>query len=255
MAAKPPTVPRWAETILGVQSGVIVPPIAKMDIGFTKGERPPNEYVDWLFNTLGRWMQYLSDGELEGNHAIDGGLDITEWLEVGGALAVGNEATFTGLLAGALGLVADTDQHITVQGTGQFKHGDRTLPIVPLDAYMSSCAWDLGNGWVASSGINWSCLIDPGLPIGKRIKSVTVERFGTGAGTFDVYLRKISPGATAPTTVSVLNAGAIGAAWADSTLDVSPDEQIAAGEYVYVHVNGSVSGQRFKNVRVVYDEP
>lgn len=136
-------------------------------------------------------------------------------------------------------------------------HGDRTLVLPGMPNFTDQCAWDLGNGWVVNSGAPWTSLHQLVLPIGKRIKSISIQRLGNGASSMALALYKVTPGATAPTLVQNLAIPNPAAAWTDSTLDVAPDETIAADEYFYINVNGAGAAgtQKFKAIRVVYDQP
>lgn len=73
MAAKPSSVPRWAD----VGGAIVEPSSGKKDIGWAAGERPPAQFFNWLLNLIYQWILYLSDGALDGNHSINGNLAVT----------------------------------------------------------------------------------------------------------------------------------------------------------------------------------
>jgi hypothetical protein len=59
-----------------------------MDIGWLDGERPPAEYMNFLQFHYYEWIQYLADGNLFGNHVINGDLEVTGNSRVDGTLTV-----------------------------------------------------------------------------------------------------------------------------------------------------------------------
>lgn len=63
MSAKPSEQPEWASAPPG---GAIVEPLAgKKAAGWAEAEKPPSEYLNWLFNTIYQWTTYVGDGDLE----------------------------------------------------------------------------------------------------------------------------------------------------------------------------------------------
>lgn len=133
-------------------------------------------------------------------------------------------------------------------------HGDRTLVLPGIPNFTNQCAWDLGNGWVASSGAPWTALYNLFLPIGKRIKSLAIQRYGTGGSSMNLILRKVTPGATAPVSVQTLAIAAPPASWNDSLLTLATPEEVQANEYFMFEVNGAIAAQQFKCLRVVVDQ-
>jgi hypothetical protein len=90
MSTKPTTIPRWAATAPGTVTGTIVEPSSdKKTKGFVVRERPPSQFLDWLFYIIYTWIQYLADGALSGDHTIDG------TLKVGGQSLTFTSFTFT----------------------------------------------------------------------------------------------------------------------------------------------------------------
>lgn len=112
MSAKPGTVPRWAN----VGGSIVTPSAGKQDVGNVNGERPPAGYENWLKNLYYQWLQYLSDGNLTGAHTF------------------GSTVGITGLLTATAGVTCGANTHVTISGTGLFKHGTKTLQL-------SACAF------------------------------------------------------------------------------------------------------------------
>lgn len=94
MSIKPTKIPRWGATAPGTITATIVEPSEdKKTVAFVVRERPPSEFLDWLFYIIYTWIQYLSDGALSGNHSIAGTLDVNGNTAVVGALAVSGNVT------------------------------------------------------------------------------------------------------------------------------------------------------------------
>lgn len=64
--AKPTTLPRWAD----VGGAIINPTSGKKDVGFVDEEKPPAEFLNWLFNENYNWASYLNDGYFEGQFGL-----------------------------------------------------------------------------------------------------------------------------------------------------------------------------------------
>jgi hypothetical protein len=46
---------------------------------------PPAEYENWRANLVYQWLEYLDEGDLEGDHSVDGDLTATGNVTIGGA--------------------------------------------------------------------------------------------------------------------------------------------------------------------------
>ncbi len=58
MARRPTRIPRWG---YDAASGALVePPIAEAAAGWTTAQRPPAQYLNWLFNLYGSWTSWLA---------------------------------------------------------------------------------------------------------------------------------------------------------------------------------------------------
>ena len=55
--AKPVDVPRWAD----VSGDIVVPIDGKKDVGWVEEERPPNSFVNWFWNLVFQWTDWLND--------------------------------------------------------------------------------------------------------------------------------------------------------------------------------------------------
>lgn len=155
MATKP------TETLNFEPSGtaVVAVPSGKQTAGFLPGEKPPAQYLNWLFRTFSRLYNYVKDGQFTGNHTIDGTLSTTGAFTSGGlvtasggvavptaqavtlsgttTLTVGTGAVaFGGLLSANAGI---TTQSLTLTGTDTLKHPNREL-VISASAFRASAS-------------------------------------------------------------------------------------------------------------------
>jgi hypothetical protein len=159
MAAKPGSVPRWAN----VGGAIVIPPDGKKDVGWVAGEKPPAQYLNWFQNLDFQWLDYLNDGDLEGDHSIDGNVSTTGTLEA------------DGLITGNAGVVAALDQDMEVSGAGRYRHGSQFLQIAGGEGFGQ-------NVTVAGAGEAGSMILGAltdilyipiRIPSGKRIISIS----------------------------------------------------------------------------------
>jgi hypothetical protein len=169
------------------------PPSGSRDTGFVYGDPADESVMNALLLQHYHWFQYLDDGALSGNHTIAGTLGVT------------------GLITATTGVTAAANQHVTVSGTGDFKHGDKPL-VIPASAGSapSSSGATLAIGgfrWVAAAlGDKVSFPIS--LPTGKRILSVDIAftRVG-GTLTFDLRKAAVPGGSVASIASTTVNSG------------------------------------------------
>jgi hypothetical protein len=58
MARRPTRIPRWGYS---ASAGVLVePPSAEAEAGWITGQRPPAQYLNWLFNLYGSWTSFFA---------------------------------------------------------------------------------------------------------------------------------------------------------------------------------------------------
>ena len=258
MATKPSSVPLWNT---GGANNVGAPSGAKIVLGWLIGERPPSTTFNWLQKLTGEWLQYLSDGAFTGAASFANAVTMAQTLAVTGAStltgAVSALSTLavTGLITATAGLTAAANQHITVSGTGRFKHGDMVKVISPVNGVGSQWALDGIGLYMKSSGAG-SLLVAIPVDEGERLKSLVFGRIGDGAAditSVDVYT--FSAGGT-PTNIitgtnSVTNPAA---SWADTTVDLT-DTTIASGTSVWALITANAAGIGIGGLRFTYDRP
>jgi hypothetical protein len=148
--------------------------------------------------------------------------------------------------------------HITVSGTGLYKHGDRFLTVGFGGAFvttgtLSAGTWTSGppivENWVLS-GTGRTVLSITGLLAGWRIKTVLVKGSSANAGTL-VITRQVYDTANAVAYTGTGNfdtAGEISAA-------VDTPFQLAVGEQVFVDITAGAGDVNLTHVTVTFDQP
>lgn len=163
MSSKPSSLPEWASDL----SNVTEPSSGQKATGWTSGQDGVSSYENWKSELIYRWCEYVRDGEFEGDHSIDGALEVT------GDLIVGDDIVATG--------------DITTGGV--FKHGTEVTPIGPFGAHSTNFVFNNGTlVWEAASGGDgiWFRF---DLPVGANISSIGVLADFTGAGSRVLNLR------------------------------------------------------------------
>lgn len=215
--AKPTNLPRWANS----GAALVEPSSGTKDVGHVVGARPPAQYENWRTELVYEWILWIDP-----------------------------------LLTSAGGLSALVNQHITVSGTGRFKHGDmtRTVPAVlgnPISNhtlvsdppqgcyYQSSAAGDL---WV-------------GIPMlgGERIKSVTLITQGDSAADCTVVIDHV-PATGAGTQIGTVTITNQAAPFAATVVDVT-DTTMADGGSVMIRFSSNAANFAVKSVMATFDYP
>lgn len=159
----------------------------------------------------------------------------------------------SGLIFGENGITSAVNTHITVSGTGEYKHGDRILNI-PGAAVGPSTGVSLTSIGSAQSAGAATFVVPLPLHVGDRIKSVTFERFGDGAVdlTVDVGLR--TAGVAGSLSIGSNNVTNAAAAWTDTTVNCT-DTVITELLTVSLVVVSNAALAGLDTIRVTYDHP
>lgn len=231
MSAKPPKVPLWGTD--GYNS--VEPSADKKALGWVRGEKPSSSTFQWLQRLTGDWLQYLSDG------ALDGAVSVS------------------GLLTASDGLTLGSGKHLTLVGTGQLVHGDRIRAISPL-AFSTDATWVASFGPAALGTVESTAAGRIAIPIpltvGERIKSVTIARKGNGAASLTsiVVMRLPATGTALDITAAATSDASPAAAWADKVVDVT-DTACADGDSFYLELNANAAGILLGSIRATFDRP
>lgn len=172
-----------------------------------------------------------------------------------GAATVGGALTSTGLITAQAGVTADDSQHITVSGTGLFKHGSRGYS-VPGSMFRGSggvadpTALTYGYAQVPSDGTYYAAVV---LPVAARVLSVTLFlTTSVGVGTRRGYLR--SKVFSSAATADVLTTSTSASTSTDVSLTVSGTATIGSGTIYTVAAEVFIS-DIIRGFTITYDQP
>lgn len=127
---------------------------------------------------------------------------ITASNTIANAVSMSSTLGVTGLITATGGLTAAANQHVTVSGTGELKHGDRVLQI-PLTSGVNNAtaSWDFYSS-VAGAAVVWATptagssddlVFSIPLKVGDRIKEVRARvQDTTGGFTISMFVHKWS---------------------------------------------------------------
>lgn len=234
MSTKPATIPSWNTG----GANRTTPTPTKLALGHTNGGQPASSEENWLSYWLCKWVEYLSDGALTGNHTIGGTLGVT------------------GLITASAGVTAAANQHITVSGTGEFKHGERTLAISPFAAARTANFTVLSDagGYIGTTTGAADALIALPLHKGDRIKVVKFRCTGDGTvdGTGTVFIGRANGTSDSIGTGTATNPTA--GAGTLVSIDVT-DTTLADGESAFIMVSANAANFHLHTIEVVYDRP
>jgi hypothetical protein len=151
-------------------------------------------------------------------------------------------------------LTVSSGGHVTVSGSGEYKHGSRTLN-VPICGAMIDANWtkSIANGYLSSTAAAEAALGIP-LLVGDRLTSVTFTCTGNSSAdvTATVYLKP-----AASVTVSNLGSGTAtnpSLGLVDTVINVT-DTTLVAGDTIFVYFSANASSLNLHAVQAVYDHP
>jgi hypothetical protein len=178
----------------------------------------------------------------------------TQLVQMSSAGQMSFSNTVANLITASAGVTCAADQHVTVSGTGAYKHGDMERTISPLGyRFTANASYGTGPVQVASSGATTLHASIP-MKVGERIKGISLARFGNGSAditSIDVYRTTAAGVDTNIGTTSETNPSA---AWADTTINLT-DTTIATGDSISLIVVINASGIAMGNIRITYDHP
>lgn len=232
MSTKPGSLPTWDTTLANVSAITA----GHQTNGFLANAMPTSGELNTLFNFYYLWCQYLSDGNFQGTATFSSTLGVT------------------GLITATGGITCAANTHVTVSGTGLYKHGTQTLVIPLIPNYQGGTT---PNNTIslpaATSEVVWFIL-----PVGKRVTAVRVCIIDSATGptklqcsTYTVTL----PGmASTPQTVGAASAGT----GAQQTISATGLTTVIAAGVIYGVYIARTTGSAvcsINNVEVDYDQP
>lgn len=172
---------------------------------------------------------------------------------IANAVTMSSTLEVTGLITATAGVTAAVNQHVTVSGSGDHKHGDKTgflHPSLGVSIGASTAQMD-GNADV-QLGASASWFV--GLPSrsGVRIKTVAFQYTrSSGTTTFEFYRRTLSTG-----TLTLITSTTITAGTSYATATISPSYTLLTTEsYHFKIVTSAASGGALHDITYVYDIP
>jgi len=166
-------------------------------------------------------------------------------------------ATVSGLLTANTGITLAANQHVTISGTGLYRHPTVTEVVAPHHGVESTgttnCQANVGTGVVAWVGGAAAWLVPIRVQVGKRITSTTFRFKGNGVQTLTWSLDVYKDGAV------VVNLGAGGpvaepAAWATKNA-YGGSRAMLADEYVLLKATVNGAGPELGGIAVGIDQP
>ena len=160
--------------------------------------------------------------------------------------------TFGGLVTASAGLTAAANQHVTISGTGRFKHGTMTLAI-PASAMHSGTIADWSNTDRAWAGWTSDVYCPIMLPAGARLLSVDVFTNWLNDTNQTISLSYVD---TSGTNNVVAGPQVIDATTAAVQTWNFTDHTLVAGRQYYFQIDGNAdTGGFLYGVEVSYDYP
>lgn len=153
------------------------------------------------------------------------------------------QSIFTAVLI-AVDLTLSANKHVTVSGTGLFKHGTKVLSVPAQNGAQNGNA--VADGTVTSSATAFYTVIP--LPVGVHISSVDTT-YNRSSGTLTVVHQKIDSAGSVTTTA--LFTDAVNTGWRTNTTALSVT--VGAGEKHYIKISGATS--LVSGVAISYDQP
>lgn len=166
--------------------------------------------------------------------------------------------TVSQLITAGAGLTASANQHITVSGTGSFKHGTKTMSVPFSEAVGSTIAvYDVSNGAQTSAG-SVGIFLAIRLDVGKRITAVRAFVVDNATGTTKLQASLVSNVAATGTGTIIASSALSSGAGARQTLSVTGlTTTIVTGTTysVFIQNSGGTAVIAVYGAEVDYDGP
>lgn len=199
-----------------------------------------------------------SNTTIGGTPNFTGAVTMASTLGVTGLATVGGTLGVTGLITATAGVTAAANQHVTVSGTGLFKHGTKTLSIhgcyfqANTPGYTNASTLGIA---LSSAGTSVTCFASINLPVGSRILNVRafVLDNATGPTKLQATIFSLSSTGVSTSAASGLSSGA----GANQTLTISPSSAVLAstGFMVQVAITTGTATCNVYCAEIDYDQP
>jgi len=156
------------------------------------------------------------------------------------------------LITASSGVTCGANQHLTVSGTGELKHGNRVITASPLAGVTSSWIAIISEGYMVSNSGGF-LLVPINLHVGDRIKSVSFYVFGNSSAdmTATVYSTDVLQASSSIGSFLFIN---YPSSWDFATIDVT-DTTLVSGASLFVQFDATANGVRVSGISVTYDHP
>lgn len=160
-------------------------------------------------------------------------------------------STFTGLVTADAGVTAAADQHVTVSGTGRFKHGELVRAFNGTNG--SGTNWAVNNnGYMLSSGAG-TLIVHLPFDVGERVKSISFQIFGDGSADLTTNVWELST-AMAALSIGTDTTSNQAASWSTVTIDVT-DSTVTSPGGIFLEFIASAANLRIGAIMATYDRP
>lgn len=170
---------------------------------------------------------------------------------IANAVSMSSTLGVTGLITATAGLTAAANQHVTVSGTGEFKHGSYVMNVSPFAGYDAATS-SPGVGYVVSSA-NGIRYIPIPLKAGDRITDAQYSIYGDGAA--DVTIEVVHyTGSNVRTVLGTVTKTNEAAAWTTYSLGVT-DTTLSANDQVLFEFAYNAANIRIGGCSATYTRP
>lgn len=157
-----------------------------------------------------------------------------------------------GLITASGGVTCAANQHLTISGTGELKHGDRVMSLSPLSGATNSWIPITGEGYMLANSAGFlSVPID--LIVGDRIKSVSFYVYGDSSADVTANVYSVSA-LQASASIGTVVSNNPPPSWNFVNIDVT-DTTVVTGSSLFIHFSANANAIRVSGISVTYDHP
>lgn len=172
---------------------------------------------------------------------------------VGGNLQVTGTTTSTGLITATAGVTAASGQHVTVSGTGRFKHGSYIRHVSAFAGHYAGSEWEIqGNGYlnVNAGGAGGSLFIPLPLKVGERLTAAIAQVHGDGTNTLTADVYYVDDTGTRSSSLATYTSATTAT---DQTLPlVTGNQDVANNQYYYIEIAPNTPDSTLKVYGIAY---
>lgn len=247
---KPATLPRWATDLTNNDA----PSAGQMNTGWTPGQMGVSDYDNYIKYWTYKWVEWLNNG------IVAGGSNQLVQILTTGELSSSN-TLLAAFIANAL--TAAANGHVTVSGTGDYKHGEKTIS-QSCEAQYTTSAYSAGDH--ATGGVKFTLtsagevrIPIKGLKAGDRLIALKVRAFSANEPSFAVTVQNNNTISNkAYTTTNTITGSGVKTLTLNTPYTlVGPGSStsISQGDLVFLNVGTGGSLVDMITIDVYYDRP